>query len=213
MTDALGRLKEVYEDPSGLNYLTSYSYDVLDNLTGVTQSTQPSRTFVYDSLKRLKSATNPESGTISYTYDNNNNLLTRMDPRGIVSTYGYDVLNRNTSVDYSDATPDTFHQYDLAALGKGRLNQAWQGGNTTSATYVDSYDAMGRPLIQRQKFETAGVWSGSYQVSRTYNLAGGVISQTNPSGRSVAYSYDSAGRTDNCATRVNEALDAAGIGH
>jgi hypothetical protein len=31
-TDALGRLADVTEDPYGLNYFTSYSYDPLDNL-------------------------------------------------------------------------------------------------------------------------------------------------------------------------------------
>jgi len=40
VTDALGRLIEVYEDPAALNYQTTYAYDVLDNLTTVTQGTQ-----------------------------------------------------------------------------------------------------------------------------------------------------------------------------
>ncbi len=35
VTDALGRLASVYEDPGGLNYLTSYTYDVLGNLRRV----------------------------------------------------------------------------------------------------------------------------------------------------------------------------------
>ena len=36
-TDALGRLVEVKEDPSGLNYTTKYRYGALDNLEGVCQ--------------------------------------------------------------------------------------------------------------------------------------------------------------------------------
>ncbi len=46
VTDALGRLIEVYEDPTGpvgpagLDYLTSYQYDTLDNLVTVTQGSQ-----------------------------------------------------------------------------------------------------------------------------------------------------------------------------
>ncbi|PYR85268.1 MAG: hypothetical protein DMG19_15250 [Acidobacteria bacterium] len=53
----LGRLTQVIEDPNdlnpnGLNYSTTYSYDALDNLTGVVQGVQ-SRSFVY----------NPESET------------------------------------------------------------------------------------------------------------------------------------------------------
>ena len=36
-----------------------------------------------------------------------------------------------------------------------------------------------------------------YNLSRTYNLAGGVTSETYPSGRTVSYSYDTAGRLQN----------------
>lgn len=54
-------------------YWTKYTYDVLDNLTGVTQNAQSastqSRTYTYDALHRLKSEANPETGTVSYTYD------------------------------------------------------------------------------------------------------------------------------------------------
>src|ERR1051326_6270506 len=38
VTDALGRLTNVYEDPNGLNYQTSYTYDVLNDLTQVSRS-------------------------------------------------------------------------------------------------------------------------------------------------------------------------------
>jgi YD repeat-containing protein len=45
---------EMLESPSNTVYATtSYQYDTLDDLTSVTQGTQPQRTFVYDSLKRL----------------------------------------------------------------------------------------------------------------------------------------------------------------
>ncbi len=37
VSDALGRLVEVYEDPNGWSYSTSYQYDTLDNLASVTQ--------------------------------------------------------------------------------------------------------------------------------------------------------------------------------
>ena len=85
--------------------------------------------------------------------------------------------------------------YDLAINGKGRLSQSLQSGTNTAATYIDEYDASGRPRVQRQRFETNGVWSNSYQVSRNYNLGGNVNSQTYPSGHTVNYTYDGAGRT------------------
>ena len=201
VSDALGRLTDVYEDPLGVNYQTTYGYDALDDLTTVTQQTQ-TRTFGYDSLSRLTSAINPESGTIGYQYDEVNNLTQKIDARGVVSIYGYDALNRNTTIDYSDTpsiNPDVSRFYDGATKGKGRLWYSYSGGSESTGSNVektvfDSYDAAGRPLIMRQLFKLNGVWSAPYQTSRAYNLAGNTTSQIYPSGHQVTYNYDSAGR-------------------
>ncbi len=71
------------------------------------------------------------------------------------------------------------------------------GTETTGAmveqTVIDSYDALGRPLFQRQRFKTANTWK-SYQIERTYDRAGQVKWQKYPSGNSVTYNYDEAGR-------------------
>jgi RHS repeat-associated protein len=99
LTDGLGRLTQIFEDPTGLNYETDYAYDALNNLLCVGQKGSNSgtfsgcssipaswrpRIFTYDSLSRLTSATNPESNTITstgttqattYTYDSDSNLL------------------------------------------------------------------------------------------------------------------------------------------
>jgi len=202
ITDSLGRLIEVIEDPSpGLDYHTTYNYDALDNLTTVTQGTQ-TRSFVYDSLKRLRSATNPESGTVTYEYDVNSNLTKKTDARGIDSTYEYDALNRNITINYSDTTisPDVTRSYDGASNGKGRLWISYKGGDELTGSNVektvfDGYDALGRPLVLKQFFKLNNVWKTEpYRIARTYNRAGGVSSQTYPSDRFVTYNYDSAGR-------------------
>jgi YD repeat-containing protein len=101
--DGLGRMTAVWENPSGLNYETTYSYDALDDLTGVAQGSE-TRSFSYDSLKRLSAATNPESGTVSYTYDANRNLLTKTDARKTKTTYSYDALNRKLSASWPAAS-------------------------------------------------------------------------------------------------------------
>ena len=201
VTDALGRLTDVYEDPLGVSYQTTYGYDALDNLRTVTQQTQ-TRTFNYDSLGRLTSASNPEGGTIGYQYDAVNNLTQKTDARGLVSTYSYDALNRNTTIDYSDTAsinPDVTRVYDGAAKGKGRLWKSYAGGTETSQNTVerlvfDSYDALGRPLVLSQSFKVNNVWKSPYQTTRTYNLAGAVTSQVYPSLHFVTYNYDNAGR-------------------
>jgi len=218
VTDALGRLIEVYEDPAGVNYQTSYLYDALDNLARVTQGSQQ-RFFMYDSLKRLIRADNPEQETLSalnltdpvtnhsdwsvkYEYDNNGNLTFKTDARGVVTENRYDVLNRLTTVLYrSNGQPepntgDIEYVYDSAANGKGRLWLTYRWGAKPSHTAVGQYDAMGRVKQLWNMFgDGQGNWGTGYEIDRSYNLAGAVISQTYPSGRTVNYSYDAAGRT------------------
>jgi YD repeat-containing protein len=91
-TDALGRLLRADEPYPTLASpaVTTYGYDVLDNLTTVLQSGSRPRSFVYNSLAQLLTTTNPESGTTNYAYDNDGNLLTKIDARNITTTYLYD---------------------------------------------------------------------------------------------------------------------------
>ena len=144
--DGLGRLTYVWEDPSGLNYLTQYQYDTLDNLTNVTQAGGRQRSFNYDSLSRLKCAANPEvtssvntpascpatdpgtytPGTIYYTYDNDGNVLTKTAPAPnqtgtsstAVTTYTYDSDSRLTAKSYAGgaATATVKYGYDNVSL-------------------------------------------------------------------------------------------------
>ena len=197
---------------------TAYGYDAFENLVSVNQGAQ-NRYFMYDSLKRLIRARNPEQGThanlnltdpltgngawsIGFKYDANNNLTEKTDARNVVSTYEYDVLNRNTEIDYSDTSvdPDVSHFYDGATNGKGRLWYSFAGGNDSLGSNVEktlfsSYDALGQPLVLQQRFKLNNAWvPQTYQMTRVYNLAGSVISQIYPSGNSVTYNYDSAGR-------------------
>ncbi len=197
VTDGLGRLIQMYEDPNGLNYLTSYSYDTLDDLTAVFQGSQ-TRSFVYDSLKRLSSATNPESGTVSYQYDNNGNLTTKTDARAITSTYAYDALNRATTRSYSDGTPAVTYNYDSTTItnGKGRLASVSSSVSTYS---YSGYDALGRVLGGS---ETIG--AQTYTMGYNYDLAGHMTSMSYPSGRTVSYGYDAAGRTNSFTGRLGD---------
>lgn len=200
VTDALGRMTRVVEDPTagGLNYVTDYTYDVLGNPRTVTQGEQPARVFVYDSLSRLTSVTNPESGVTGYTYDANGNLKTKTDARGVIASYTYDRLNRNIITAYAGggtATPQVRHHYDnpnASSNGLGRLH--WTEAVGVSSTAFDAYDPMGRPAQYHQVYRVGGVWGRSFNVARTYDRAGNVLSQTYPSGHTISYNYDAAGR-------------------
>jgi YD repeat-containing protein len=177
VSDALGRLTQVYEGPSGLNYLTSYTYDVLDELVTVNQGSQ-TRSFVYDSLKRMTSATNPESGTVSLTYDKSGNILTKTDARAIVTNVGYDALNRPISKSYTNdplSTPSVYFYYDNQTLPAGApsLDRGYATGALVAITYGGSsgsagtylgYDALGRTIRQYQQTDSV-----NYLVEASYS--------------------------------------------
>ena len=113
--DAAGRTTGAWEDPSGVGYVTAYSYDGLGNMIQSFQSGQV-RSYTFDGLSRLLNATTPETGTTCYGtysgstclangYDGNGNLIKKTDARGVVITYSYDAGNRLTQKSYSDSTP------------------------------------------------------------------------------------------------------------
>ncbi len=225
VTDGLGRLTSVYEDPSSLNYLTSYSYDVLDDLLTVTQGSQ-TRTFVYDSLKRLTSATNPESGTVSYVYDGNGNLTSKTDALSRVTNFAYDALNRVTSKTYSNdggVTPPVSYYYDSASLPSGApasFNRGYSTGRLVAVTYGTSssngdyngYDELGR--VVRQVQQTDGV---NYLTEATYYLSSALATETYPSvpgasdRRTVSYTPDAAGRLASLSSSATSYAAAAGL--
>lgn len=213
VTDGLGRLAKVYEDTSGSNQLTSYTYNALGNLTGVSQGSQ-TRSFVYSSLSRLVSATNPEEcqqqqaqcvpAPVTYEYDPTGNVKKKTDARGVVINYLYDALDRITSTSYSNEsthTPDVTYSYDnpSGTYAKGRLWKTETAG--IAATVFDTYDALGRTKKYHQSFSSNGIYGPNYDVQYTYNRAGSVTSQTYPSGNSVNYSYDAAGRLGDSGTQ------------
>lgn len=203
VTDALGRLTQVFEDPAGLNYETDYAYDALDNLLSVTQkggspnSTQwRVRTFAYDSLSRLLSATNPESGTIAYAYDANGNLNAKTSPAPnqagsstVTLSYCYDALNRLTSKAYIAqscpmSSPVATYSYDQTSFNGLTITNGI--GRRTSMTdqagsEAWAYDSMGRVLTD---LRTTLVPGASNSVSKnmvyTYNLDGSIATLTMP---------------------------------
>jgi RHS repeat-associated protein len=214
--DGLGRLAAVIE-PNGM--LTNYTYDLLDNLTGVSAqclagagytcspvgSTGQTRTFTYTTLSRLQNATNPESGSVSYTYYPGGNLKTRTDANLTQATFTYDGLNRPTGITYSPAspaaaTPNVQYSYDNNSVGAGFTGfvGALSSVSSSASKMEYSYDGFGRVVASRQT--TPNNQNGTpyafanYQYSLTDQLTG----ITYPSGRAIAYTLDA----DDQATSV-----------
>jgi RHS repeat-associated protein len=210
--DALGRLTSVCEITSasgggacGQNspqtgYWTTYTYDVNNNLTNVTQNAQSSspqtRTYVYDDLSRLTSETNPESAATTYTYDTDTTCGTskgdpvkKIDAAGDTICYAYDALHRMISTTYSgtyaSVTPSRHYVYDSKTVdgvamvdAKTRLAEAYTCFSPCSTNLTDegfSYTARGEVS---DIFESTPHSGPYYHVNSTY-WANGASSQLN----------------------------------
>jgi len=209
-TDGLGRLTQVVEDPGGLGYATTYSYDSLNNLTGVVQNGSRQRTFSYDSLSRLVQTINPESGITNYGYDVNGNLIWKTDARNVSVGYCYDALNRLACKVYSPNFSIGYYYDQTAPWGITLTNPISR--LTTMGTYDGTcwptastfgYDAMGRPSFQEDYLNTAetsgcpGAWS---TISASHDLAGNQISLTYPSGRVIKNQFNGVSRLTKVTT-------------
>jgi RHS repeat-associated protein len=194
VTDGLGRLTQVFEDPGSsphLNYETDYTYDPLNNLTSVNQKCGTTnsaywrtRTFTYDSLSRLLCASNPENssaacpltatasyttGTTGYAYDGNGNLLqkTSLAPDQIGTT--------TVTISYC---------YDALnrVTGKAYTAQTCSGGLLPTPLVSYYYD--------QSSYSGLTITNG---IGRRTGMADQAGTSTQPG--TEAWSYDSMGRT------------------
>ncbi len=179
------------------NDQSSYSYDNAGRTTAVTYQgpdSTPNKSFSYDADGRVTQKTSSAFGTWGYSYDVAGNLSatsegsssTFADPSTL--TYAYYGDGKKASISVSTA-------------GGGYLNQ------TSSPLYSYSYRSDGRAStigINLLQAAVTGQFSMAYSpggretsavdpfatVSKTYNSAGLVASNTIPAGTLSGYSYD-----------------------
>ena len=191
--------------------VTTYTYDDAGNVVTRRDDNAHTTTFLYDDAGRLARETSPDpdgpgpqsAAVTTYAYDPNGNRLTVTDPNGNatqtpgdgVTTYGYDRANRQTSIDYADATPDVTFTYDAAG---NRLTMA-DGSGTETRTY----DAIDR---------VTSVTRGSSTFSYVYDPSSNVTRRTYPGNTVVNYTYDPLDRLGSVASgsqTTSYAYDAA----
>jgi RHS repeat-associated protein len=198
--DALGRLISVTEPPGEpTGPTTSYSYNVLDKLAGVTQGTQI-RSFTYDAFGFLRSETTPEKGTVSYdAYDALGDLVQSIEPEPNATT-GQVTLSR---------------VYDTA----GRLTQLSQGSTSLATNVYDT--AMAGRLASRtsnnypQGAAVGGAGNFSVTENFLYDPTTGRLSSkevdlpgASPGTLTTSWTYDGFGRV----TSVNQKNGGASVG-
>jgi RHS repeat-associated protein len=221
ITDVLGNVVQVIEDPDGTPLTTDYVFDLLGNVRKTTQGSQI-RYFMCDSLGRVLYSRHVEQGVngafsgagyadpitgnnqwaIKFEYDDNGNVARTTDAAGGYIDATYDRLNRLTFRNYSDAnTPDVTFYYDGTGLGSA---PSYSKGKTTKITSsasenrYTSFDTMGHLLSSQQITD-----GQTYNFGYAYNLSGGLVEETYPSGRVVKNTLNQDGQLAQVQSKKN----------
>lgn len=182
--DAANQLQSVTQtnSPNAPNNVTSYGYNVLGDITGLTDANSHLTENAFDLLSQPVSKTLPD-GTLTETrqYDAAGNLTSLTHFNGKTTTYAYDTLNRLLSRTPDPTTGEPTVSFTYTATGK-RASMTDASG-TTSYTY-DSMDRL------TQKATPEGT------LNYTYDAAGHMASMTSShtNGVSASYTYDSLNR-------------------
>ncbi len=195
-TDSLARLTKVSEpDINQSNQLlqdTTYAYNILDLLTGVSQGSQ-SRSYAYDDMGRMTQEVTPEASTWNYTFNAFDQVATRTDARNVVTTYTYDTLNRLYTVSYnvgSTGVPAT----NTITYTYGTNSTSNNNGRLTNVTNTTASDALTYDTLGRVTQDDRVINSATYTTQYIYNLARELTQITYPSGRVVKRDFDAIGR-------------------
>ncbi len=132
------------------------------------------------------------------------------DARSITATHAYDALHRLTGKTYSNGDPVISYFYDQTSYngltitnGKGRRT----GMSDAAGGEAWSFDAMGRVLTDRRTTNSI-----TKEFTYQYNLDSSVWKITYPTGRTVEYQANAAGRTEwakDVANGINYATSAS----
>lgn len=196
--------------------VTTYTYDVLGNLTSVTQGAQ-TRSYRYDGLSRLTQEATPEAGTVTLSYVTTSGALCSGNPSTpcsrtapapnqtgtatVTTTYAYNAANQLKQKTHSDTTGTEVYTYGTNAsnFNVGRLTKM----TDPSGSEAYSYDQIGRVLYLNKVFGTT-----TYSTKYAYNAGSQVTKVTYPSGRVVYYNYDQVGHLCQVATSASSGCNA-----
>lgn len=214
--DGLNRLVSTIDNYNGTDTATQntqsvFAYDANDRLEGVGDPDGLNTTYSYDGLGNATGVQSPDTGATGYIYDAAGNVTQRTDAKGTVSNSTYDALNRRTATTYADGTLNVAYGYDEpnsvtgcpASYPTGRLTRIIE----TAVTTIYCYDARGNVT---RKSQTQGTVTDI--TAYGYTLADRLASTLTPSGTSIQYSRDAAGRISG-VTVLPPGTSGAGAGN
>lgn len=183
---------------------TLTSYDLLGNITSITDAEGQTTQMIYDDMGRPIQLIDPliespTDKTVTITYDEVGNRLTSTDRNGEEAQYTYDTLNRLIKTDYlTDGTSETYSYDDHGNL-KTLVND--------EVTYSYLYDTQNR-LIQKTDSRTGKT------LNWQYDAVGNIQQKTDYQSDITEYQYDSTNRlvsmSNNAYLQVSYHYDPAG---
>lgn len=184
------------------NNVTTYQYDQRGNRTAVIDpingSSHPT-TFVYDIMNRLTGITYPDGSTVGFRYDLRGRRITATDQNGKTTTYTYDDADRLTAVT-DPANNTTQYAYDtegnLLSITDANSHMTqfaynvreWVTQTTFPSNVQESYtyDLVGNLLSKTDR--------KNQTIQHVYDALYRLTSKTYPDSTSVEYAYDLAGK-------------------
>jgi RHS repeat-associated protein len=185
--DPLGDVTEFEYDLSGqrvavedsLGRLTRIGYDLDGRVSAVLFADGGQENYTYDAAGNLVRFTNADGQQTVYAYSEPGLRTSRTDPGGVVTEFEFDRDDRLSTRTSPDGTT-TGYTYDARGL---ILSVDYSATPVVDETF--EYDGGGR---------LTGVEDATGTTSLAYDEDGRLVSETDGSGDSLAYSYDAAGR-------------------
>lgn len=233
--DAYGNAATITE-PNGVEW--TLTYDARGLITEAIKysnlSSGHSTTFTYDVVGQLTSYTNGKGNTWSFTYDEARRLTEAENPKGETAVYTYDAMGNVTKTEYFDGASALTFSSDAAFDELGRLKTLINAQGTQTFQYdvednlhietdadneqiTNTYDALNRltSVLDKGSNTTSMGYNDADQVTLytdarsnatgfTYNGFGDVIQEVSPDRGTISYSYNARGL-------VSSMVDARGI--
>jgi len=205
--DARGNRTAVIDPINGAAHPTTFTYDIMNRLTGITYPDGSSVGFGYDYRGRRTSVTDQNQKTTYYNYDDADRLTSVTDPANNTTYYGYDTEDNLTSI--TDANNHTTN-FEYNARG-------WVTQTTFPSTLVETYgyDAVGNLTSKTdRKNQTIQYvydalnrlshkgYPDSTSVDYIYDLVGKIRQVSDPTGV-YGFAYDNMGRLIGTTTQYS----------
>lgn len=198
-TYAYNALDQLIGVTNANNETTSYQYDFLGSLLQTVFPDNNIKSNKYDEIGRLIQTTDTNNKVEQFYYDNNGNQIKLKDRNGNRFKYTYNSRNLQTTKEIVDASWNPIVSEETITFGYDLAGRRTQMVDTTGTTGYN-YEAATGAL-------TGIIYPDLKTISYDYDAAGNRIAMKDPFGYNTYYQYDQRNRLDTVAASFDFAND------